>query len=56
MRDVAVIGVGMSDCGELWKKSLREIFVDAASAAISDAGVDKIDSMYVGCMSYAYIF
>lgn len=51
MRDVAVIGVGMSDCGELWKKSLREIFVDAASAAIVDAGVEKIDSMYVGCMS-----
>ncbi len=51
MRDVAVIGVGMSECGELWKKSLRQIFVDAASAAIEDSGVDKIDSMYVGCMS-----
>jgi acetyl-CoA C-acetyltransferase len=51
MRDVAVIGVGMSQWGEVWKKSLRQIFVDAASAAIEDAGVDKIDSMYVGCMS-----
>ncbi len=51
MRDVAVIGVGMSECGELWKKSLRQIFVDAASDAIADSGVDKIDSMYVGCMS-----
>jgi acetyl-CoA C-acetyltransferase len=51
MREVAVIGVGMSEWGELWKKPLREIFVDAASAAIADAGVEKIDSMYVGCMS-----
>jgi acetyl-CoA C-acetyltransferase len=51
MRDVAVIGVGMSEFGELWKKSLRQLFVDAASAAIDDAGVEKIDSMYVGCMS-----
>jgi len=51
MREVAVIGVGMSEWGEVWKKSLRQIFVDAALAAIGDAGVDKIDSMYVGCMS-----
>ena len=51
MREVAVIGVGMSQWGELWKKSLRQIFTDAALAAIGDAGVDKIDSMYVGCMS-----
>jgi acetyl-CoA C-acetyltransferase len=51
MRDVAVIGVGMSKWGEVWKRSLRQLFVDAASAAIEDAGVDKIDSMYVGCMS-----
>ena len=51
MRDVAVVGVGMSEFGELWKKSLRQLFVDAALAAIDDAGVEKIDSMYVGCMS-----
>ena len=51
MRDVAVIGIGMNKWGELWEKSLREIFVEAALAAIDDAGVDHIDSMYVGCMS-----
>jgi len=51
MRDVAVIGVGLCKWGELWDKSLRQIFVDAALTAIEDAGVDKIDSMYVGCMS-----
>jgi acetyl-CoA C-acetyltransferase len=37
--------------GELWEKSLRDMFVEAALKAIDDAGVDKVDSMYVGCMS-----
>jgi len=51
MRDVAVIGVGMQKWGELWEKSLRDIFTEAATLAIDDAGVERIDSMYVGCMS-----
>jgi len=51
MRDVAVIGVGMTKWGELWKKSLRDIFVEVALLALDDAGIDKIDSMYVGSMS-----
>lgn len=51
MRDVAVIGIGMTQFGELWGKSLRDIFVEAALKAIEDSGVDHIDSMYVGAMS-----
>jgi acetyl-CoA C-acetyltransferase len=51
MRDVAIIGVGMSRWGEIWGQSLRDIFVEAALHAVEDAGVDRIDSMYVGCMS-----
>jgi acetyl-CoA C-acetyltransferase len=51
MRDVAIIGVGMTKWGELWGKSLRTIFTETALLAIEDAGVDKIDSMVVGCMS-----
>jgi len=51
MRDVAIIGVGMTKWGELWEKSLRTIFTETALLAIADAGVDKIDSMVVGCMS-----
>lgn len=51
MRDVAIIGVGMTPFGELWQHSYRGLFVDAALAAIKDAGVDHIDSMYVGSMS-----
>jgi acetyl-CoA C-acetyltransferase len=51
MRDVVVIGAGMTKFGELWGKSIKDIFVEAAMKAIDDAGVDHIDSMYVGAMS-----
>jgi len=51
MREVAVIGVGMTKWGELWEKSLRTIFVETALLALDDAGVERIDSMYVGSMS-----
>uniref|UniRef100_A0A7V0Z6H6 Thiolase domain-containing protein n=1 Tax=candidate division WOR-3 bacterium TaxID=2052148 RepID=A0A7V0Z6H6_UNCW3 len=51
MREVAVIGVGMTKFGELWTKSLRDIFVEAGLKAIDDAGVDHIDAMYVGSMT-----
>ena len=51
MRDVAIIGVGMTKWGELWNKSLRTIFTETALLAIDDAGVDRLDSMVVGCMS-----
>ncbi len=51
MRDVAIIGIGMTRFGELWEKSLRELMVEAGLQAIADAGVDRVDSMYVGCMS-----
>jgi acetyl-CoA C-acetyltransferase len=51
MREVAVIGVGMNKWGEHWEKSLRQVFTEAAILALDDAGVDKVDSMIVGCMS-----
>ena len=51
MRDVAIIGAGMTAFGELWGHSFRQLFVEAALAAIQDAGVDHIDSMYIGTMS-----
>ncbi|MBP7147563.1 MAG: thiolase domain-containing protein [Acidobacteria bacterium] len=51
MREVAVIGVGMNRWGELWEKSHRDIWTEAALQAIADAGVDRVDAMYVGCMS-----
>ena len=51
MREVAVVGTGMTQFGELWDKSIKDIFVEAALKAIDSAGVDHIDSMYVGAMS-----
>jgi acetyl-CoA C-acetyltransferase len=41
----------MQKWGELWEKSLRDIFTESALLAIDDAGVDHIDAMYVGCMT-----
>jgi acetyl-CoA C-acetyltransferase len=51
MRDVAIVGVGMQKWGELWEKSFRDLFVEAALNAISDTKVPKIDHMYIGCMT-----
>ncbi len=51
MRDVAVVGVGMTKFGEIWDSSLRDLYVEAALGAIENSGVDHIDSMIIGCMS-----
>jgi acetyl-CoA C-acetyltransferase len=53
MRDVAVIGVGLTKFGELWEKSFRELITEAGLKAIEDAGIsgNEIDSIYVGSMS-----
>ena len=51
MRDVAIVGAGMTRFGEIWQSGLRDLFAEAALAAIDDAGVDHLDSIYVGNMS-----
>ncbi|MBR1369659.1 acetyl-CoA acetyltransferase [Methanocalculus chunghsingensis] len=53
MREVAVIGVGCTQFGERWDTSFRELFVEAGTLAIEDAGVggESIDALYVGNMS-----
>jgi len=51
MKEVAIIGFGMTKFGELWDKSLRDLMSEAGLAAISNAAVDHIDSAYVGAMS-----
>jgi len=51
MREVAVIGTGLTDFGEVWGKSLRTLWAEAALAALADAGVDELDLITVGCMS-----
>ncbi len=51
MREVAIIGVGMTRFGELWNDSLRGMFAEAASGALADAGADHLDGLYVGNMA-----
>ncbi|HDQ72111.1 MAG TPA: thiolase domain-containing protein [Chloroflexi bacterium] len=50
MRDVAIIGVGQTEVGEHWDVSLRHLALYALQAAMTDAGVNRVDSLYVGNM------
>ena len=53
MRDVAVIGIGETQFGELWDKSFRELGIEAGLRAIQEAKIaaENVDAIYVGNMS-----
>ncbi|HJJ95623.1 MAG TPA: thiolase domain-containing protein [Methanocorpusculum sp.] len=53
MREVAVIGAGMTQFGERWTSSLRDLCTEAGVAALDDANVSgsEIDALFVGSMS-----
>ena len=53
MRDVSIIGIGVTKFGELWDKSLRQIGLEAGLAAIQDSGIKRedIDALYIGNMA-----
>lgn len=55
MRRVAVAGVGLTKVGEPWEKSVRELFAEAAVAAIKDAGDPAVDALYVANMSGGHL-
>ena len=50
MRDVAVVGVGMTRFGKFPEKSLKDLVRGAVEPALSDAGLDKsrIEAAYMG--------
>ena len=50
MRKVAILGIGQTKIDEQWDKSLREIGGEAAFAATQDAGMEKVDALFVGNM------
>jgi len=50
MRKTAILGIGQTKIDEQWDKSLREIGGEAAFAAMQDAGMDRVDALYVGNM------
>ena len=53
MREVAVIGAGITAFGERWDTSFRDLCTEAGVAALEDANVagEQIDAMFVGSMS-----
>ena len=51
MQEVAILGVGQVPVREHWNLSLRQLAVDAGLAALADAGVEKIDGLYVSNMT-----
>jgi acetyl-CoA C-acetyltransferase len=50
MRQVAILGIGQIKVDEHWDLSLRELGGNAAFAALQDAGLDKVDALFVGNM------
>src|ERR1044071_6415911 len=50
MRQVAILGIGQIKVDEHWDLSLREIGGNAAFAAMQDAGLEKVDALFVGNM------
>ncbi|MFQ5420411.1 MAG: thiolase domain-containing protein [Anaerolineae bacterium] len=51
MREVAILGVGQTAVREHWDLSLRQLAVRAGAAAMADAGVERVDSIYIGNMT-----
>jgi acetyl-CoA C-acetyltransferase len=50
MREVAIIGIGQTSVDEHWNKTLRELAGEAILAALSDAGRETADGLFVGNM------
>lgn len=51
MRDVFVIGVGMTKIKAYWEKSLRNLFAEASIKAIEDANGISPDAIFIGNMA-----
>ncbi len=50
MRPVYIVGIGQTPVGEQWERSLRHIAHDAVIPALRDAGIERVDALYVGNM------
>jgi len=53
MRDVAIIGVGLTKFGERWDSSIKELMAEAGLAALQDANITSkdINAIYGGSMT-----
>ena len=50
MRQVAILGIGQTKVDEHWDKSLKELGGEACFAAMQDAGMNKVEALFVGNM------
>ncbi|HET7012207.1 MAG TPA: thiolase domain-containing protein [Anaerolineales bacterium] len=50
MRAVHVLGIGQTSVGEHWERPLKDLAGEAAFAALGDAGVERLDGVFVGNM------
>ena len=50
MRQIAILGIGQTKVDEHWDKSLKELGGEACFAAMQDAGMNKVDALFVGNM------
>ncbi len=50
MRKVYVVGSGLTSIGALWNYGLRDLIAEAGLAALDEAGVDRVDAIFVGNM------
>jgi acetyl-CoA C-acetyltransferase len=51
MREVAIIGIGQTPVREHWDLSIRDLAVEAIAAARRDAGLERVDALFVGNMA-----
>ncbi|MFH1409932.1 MAG: thiolase domain-containing protein [Nanoarchaeota archaeon] len=53
MRQVSIIGAGMTTFGEHWDRGFRDLIVEAGLSAVRDAGISgkQIQALYTGCMA-----
>jgi len=50
LRQVSIVGIGQTEAGEHWERSLRDLAVDAIAAAMRDARLERADALFVGNM------
>ncbi|MGA2110752.1 MAG: thiolase domain-containing protein [Anaerolineales bacterium] len=50
MREVAVLGIGQTSVAEHWEHSLRDLATEAGLAALRDAGLERVEAIFVGNM------
>ncbi|MCO5183579.1 MAG: thiolase domain-containing protein [Anaerolineae bacterium] len=51
MQRVAIKGIGQTPVREHWDMAVHNLAVDAARAALDDAGIDKVDAIFLGNMT-----